>query len=150
MYGLNLRLQRPWRHEFRHKDNALLPFHGGLPGVVKTDNVWMLQALQHVHLFTETLPFHFRQPSCLSKRHVFQVNLWVRRFMLVHDRTYSMVTCGTGLCQLKLNHIQVQSDFSGEYKTTFINQPSGLDLKNYNTKLLFFAIESLSFKIVLF
>lgn len=50
------RFQSAGRHEFCDQHNALPALGGTLPGVVKADNVGMLQPLQHARLLLEALP----------------------------------------------------------------------------------------------
>lgn len=62
------RLERARGHELRHQDDALVAFDRGLPGVVEADDVGVLQALQHLHLLTETLPLCLGQLPGLQRR----------------------------------------------------------------------------------
>lgn len=45
-----------------------MAFDRGLPGVVEADDVGVLQALQHLHLLTETLPLCLGQLPGLQRR----------------------------------------------------------------------------------
>lgn len=44
-----------------------MALHRRLPGVVKSDDVWVLQTLKHLHLLTETLPLCLGQLTGLQR-----------------------------------------------------------------------------------
>lgn len=90
------RFERAWGHEFSHQDDALVALHHGLPGVMETDDVGVLQALQHVHLFTETLPLCLGQLAGLQRESM-ALGLHTQLvFSLFRIFTLSM-TCGSVL-----------------------------------------------------
>lgn len=59
------RLQRPGRHELRHQDGAFVSPQRALPGVEESDDVGMLQSLQHLHLLSEPLTLRLGQTMSL-------------------------------------------------------------------------------------
>lgn len=61
-----LRFQRPWGHELRHQNDALLPLHRRFPEVVKSHDVGMLKSLQHLRFLFEALPLCFGQFTFLG------------------------------------------------------------------------------------
>lgn len=62
---MDLRFERPGRHELGDQNNALLSFARSLPGVVEADNVRMLEALQHSGLLFEALTLRLGQLAIL-------------------------------------------------------------------------------------
>lgn len=62
---VDLRFERPGRHELGDQNNALLSFARSLPGVVEADNVRMLEALQHSGLLFEALTLRLGQLAIL-------------------------------------------------------------------------------------
>lgn len=59
------RLEGPGRHELRHQDGALVAPQRRLPGVEESDDVWMLQSFQHLHLLVEPVTLRLVQAVSL-------------------------------------------------------------------------------------
>lgn len=75
--GEDSRFERAWGHEFSHQDDALVALHRRLPGVVEADDVRVLQALQHLHLLTETLPLCLGQLTGLQRKSDYYESVYV-------------------------------------------------------------------------
>ena len=63
--AVDSRLQGPRRHELRHQDGAFVAPEHRLPGVKESDDVWMLQSFEHLHLLIEPLPLRLVQTMSL-------------------------------------------------------------------------------------
>lgn len=74
---LDSRLQGPGRHELRHQDGAFGAPLRRLPGVEESDDVWMLQSFQHLHLLIESLTLCLVQTMSLKVKHDQSINEFI-------------------------------------------------------------------------